>query len=170
MCFSLSCLLSFHLHIYFDVKKRPYNRPTHHERQFSSSSSVTTASRTTSPSPSNNSDEDVNTPMTPIPTISPGSKLRLRPCSLEDAEAVIVIAFPNQPTPDSSNPSPQQNNGRGMLVFGPAVEKFRNPKRPLAKNARVHPYQFVRNPAPSGSRRSSVISITAHPFANFQAV
>ncbi|KAF9006353.1 hypothetical protein BDZ89DRAFT_1060938 [Hymenopellis radicata] len=93
------------------------------QRQFSISSS--TSSRTPSPPPQQASD-----------------KVSLLPCPMEDANAVVFVppSIPGQPRPEA------------LLLVGPAMQAFRNPQRPLAKGARVHPYRMVRAPS---SRKSS---------------
>lgn len=63
-------------------------------------------------------------------------KIRLVPTTLENADAVVVIP-PSLPTSQGRQPQP-------LLLMGPALQRFRQPNRRLAKGARVHPYQMVR--------------------------
>jgi len=157
---------SSHRNVKYDnhdnLRRNSINAMHPHERQVSTSSFHTSASRNTSPSPSDiDSDGDTTSPSTPQgPT-----KFRLVPCPLEEAEAIILIS--NQPIrPQPSNYTPRQGKEHSVLIVGPSLQRFRNPQRPLAKGARIHPYRIVRGSKTSESRRSSVISITA--FSNTQ--
>ncbi|KAI6116198.1 hypothetical protein EDD16DRAFT_554826 [Pisolithus croceorrhizus] len=76
----------------------------------------------------------------------PPQKIRLVPATLENADAVVVIP---PPLPASQGRQPQP-----LLLMGPALQRFRQPNRRLAKGARVHPYQIVRGVTePHGHRR-----------------
>ncbi|KAF8884880.1 hypothetical protein CPB84DRAFT_1788749 [Gymnopilus junonius] len=131
----------------------------HHNRQVSTSSSRTSASRNPSPSPSYTSDAESDGDRISPRTPQGFTKFSLVPCPLEDAEALIVVsdtAIGSQ----APNYAPQQAK-HSFLVMGSSVQRFRNPQRPLAKGARIHPYRVVRSINASDSRRPSVISITA---------
>lgn len=136
----------------------------HHDRQISTSSSRTSASRNPSPSPSNPSDTESDGDLTLLSAPQGPTKFRLVPCPLEDAEAIIVVS--DHPIgAQGADYAPRQAK-HSALIMGPSLQRFRNPQRPLAKGARIHPYRIVRGSKASESRRSSVISITA--FSNSQ--
>ncbi|KAF9480610.1 hypothetical protein BDN70DRAFT_877450 [Pholiota conissans] len=136
----------------------PSNR-MYHDRNVSTSSSNTNISR--SPSPASPQDGSAS-PSTPTP------KFRLVPCEMENADAVILVPPPGADadvhgtTSSSSLAVQQQGKNKGILIVGSAWHTLcRNPKRPLAKGARIHPYRIVRGD--DKSRRNSVISVTAVP-------
>jgi len=135
----------------------PLNAPNdyHHSRQVSTSSSHMSVSRTISPSPSPNSDADSQS------NPDTGTKLRLVPCPLETADAVILIPPPEDIHHNTPNYVSRSGHGQGLLLFGPALHHVRQPQRQLAKGARIHPYRVVRGENTQNSRRSSVISITS---------
>ncbi|PPR06808.1 hypothetical protein CVT26_003834 [Gymnopilus dilepis] len=136
----------------------------HHSRQFSSSSSQTSASRRTSPSPSYNSDSESDGDLSSPRGSQCPTKLRLAPCAIEQAEAIIVVS--DAPIgAQGSDYAPRQGK-HSVLLMGPSIQRFRNPQRTLAKGVRVHPYRVVRNNQTSDLRRPSLISITA--FSNTQ--
>ncbi|KAG5646350.1 hypothetical protein DXG03_003673 [Asterophora parasitica] len=150
-------------------------------RQMSSSSSIT--SRSTSPtlfddaSSSRSSTPPTDTeftPSTPVLSITPLSpphnpchssapmapfRFRLEPCTLDEAQAIVLIPPPSAsfvPSTITSCPAPQQKQ-QALLLLGPSMQYFRNPQRQLAKGARMHPYRIApsqRKDAPL-SRRSS---------------
>ncbi|KAK0203648.1 hypothetical protein DFS33DRAFT_1383911 [Desarmillaria ectypa] len=107
------------------------------QRQASISSS--TSSRTPSPPPSRH----------PSLTFPAGIRLRLVPCPLDAADAVVVVPPPNAPyipplsalQTSAGHAPPSQ----ALFLVGPALQQFRQPHRPLAKGARVHPYRIFRN-------------------------
>ncbi|KAF7426392.1 hypothetical protein PC9H_008760 [Pleurotus ostreatus] len=131
------------------------NNMTHSRRASTFSS---TSSRTPSPTPSDPSDPStsqiklptipshpslvVASPSTPSrrvrPTVHPG-KFRLVPCTLDVAEAVVLVPPPDAPTLPSNKP------GQALLLVGPALNHLRHPQRRIAKGARIHPYRFLRN-------------------------
>ena len=155
----------------------------HHGRQVSTSSSHTSASHTISRSPSpslSDSDpEKINKPS--IPHNNRGNtKFRLVPCSLDIADAVILVVPSSSSSstdvypPNLPNYVPRTGHGRGLLLVGPALQQIRQPsQRQLAKGARIHPYRVVRGEnntttttttttqQTQNSRRSSIISITS---------
>ncbi|KAF8960299.1 hypothetical protein BDZ97DRAFT_1922213 [Flammula alnicola] len=130
----------------------------HYDRKVSTSSS-----RTSSPSPPPNSPvSDSDLPYTPDASPSPTTKFRLVPCPLETADAIIFIPPPGAPrVPHAPNYVPRHGTGQGVLLVGSSWQHLRNPQRPLAKGARIHPYRIVRGENTTKSRRSSVVSITA---------
>ncbi|KAF4564509.1 hypothetical protein EYR40_010674 [Pleurotus pulmonarius] len=127
-----------------------------HSRRVSTFSS--TSSRTPSPTPSDPSDNPtsqiklptipshpslvVASPSTPSrrvrPTVHPG-KFRLVPCTLDVAEAVVLVPPPDAPKLPSNKP------GQALLLVGPALNHLRQPKLQIARGARIHPYRFLRN-------------------------
>ncbi|KIM70495.1 hypothetical protein SCLCIDRAFT_1206636 [Scleroderma citrinum Foug A] len=73
-------------------------------------------------------------------------KVRLVPTSIENADAVVVI--PPPPT------VPHACQAQPLLLVGPALQRFRQPNRQLAKGSRVHPYRIVRGtPEPHAPQR-----------------
>jgi len=133
--------------------------PYYHGRRFSTSSSRTNNSRNTSPSPSLYSDSD----STPTEAWGSSTKLRLEPCPLEEASAVIFVPPEAHPLHPQTNWFSHQTKGKGLFLVGPALLQVRHPQRPLAKGARLHPYKIVhgsRTKSSTSSRRSSIISVT----------
>ena len=133
----------------------------------STSSSHTSASCAISPSPSpslSDADSEVN-----HSNPHKDTKFRLVPCSLDIADAVILVPASNAyPIPNLPNYVPRTGHGRGLLLVGPALQQIRQPQRQLAKGARIHPYRLVRgenNAQTQNSRRSSIISITSFSHA-----
>ncbi|PBK67435.1 hypothetical protein ARMSODRAFT_1085969 [Armillaria solidipes] len=106
------------------------------QRQASISS---TSSRTPSPPPSRH----------PSLTFPTGTRFRLVPCPLDAADAVVVVPPPDAPyipplsalQTSAGHAPPSQ----ALFLVGPALQQFRQPHRPLAKGARVHPYRILRN-------------------------
>ncbi|KAK0452342.1 hypothetical protein EV421DRAFT_2030948 [Armillaria borealis] len=106
------------------------------QRQASISS---TSSRTPSPPPSRH----------PSLTFPTGTRFRLVPCPLDAADAVVVVPPPDAPyipplsalQTSAGHAPPSQ----ALFLVGPALQQFRQPHRPLAKGARVHPYRVLRN-------------------------
>ncbi|KAK0220167.1 hypothetical protein IW262DRAFT_1494313 [Armillaria fumosa] len=106
------------------------------QRQASISS---TSSRTPSPPPSRH------------PSLIFPSEIRFRlvPCPLDAADAVVVVPPPNAPyippvfalQTSAGHALPSQ----ALFLVGSALQQFRQPHRPLAKGARVHPYRILRN-------------------------
>jgi len=134
----------------------------HHGRQVSTSSSQTSASCAVSPSPSpSDADSEMNH------SNSTGTKLRLVPCPLEMADAVILVPPPDDAhhIPNLPNYVPRSGHGQGLLLVGPALQHVRQPQRQLAKGARIHPYRVVRGENTQNSRRSSIMSITSFSHA-----
>ncbi|KAJ7594933.1 hypothetical protein C8J56DRAFT_1044650 [Mycena floridula] len=108
------------------LPRKPYDSTRTYERSRQCSVS-STLSRTPSPTPSC------------LSTSSSRSEtaFRLVPSTLDDATAIILVrSLKEQP----------------LLLVGPSVERYRQPQRPLAKGARIHPYRLIPN---IGSRRSS---------------
>ncbi|KAF8190456.1 hypothetical protein BJ912DRAFT_965156 [Pholiota molesta] len=147
-----------------EINARPirFNVPTNkmnHDRRVSTSSSATSSSRSSSPT----SPPDGFSSRLPS-TLPPN--FRLVPCEMENAEAVILFPPPGAQDANVSNYSTHNGKGGGILLVGPALHKIcRNPQRPLAKGARVHPYRVALGENPNKSRRASVISVTAFPTA-----
>ncbi|KAL4067055.1 hypothetical protein V8B97DRAFT_2105364 [Scleroderma yunnanense] len=100
-----------------------------------------TISRTPSPTfpcapPSN---VRTDTRKAPLP-----QKVRLVPTSIENADAVVVIP-----------PALHACQAQPLLLVGPALQRFRQPNRQLAKGSRVHPYRIVRGtPDPNAPHRA----------------
>ncbi|GLB42288.1 hypothetical protein LshimejAT787_1103030 [Lyophyllum shimeji] len=152
-----------------------------HARQVSASSSMT--SRSPSPpifdsssscasSPPTEPEDEL--PTTPVLSISPLSsrlphstslhnttplRFRLEPCTLDEAQAIVLIPPPSAPfVPSTSNPTPTpQQKQQALLLIGPSLQYFRHPQRQLAKGARIHPYRIAPSRRKDGvwSRRSS---------------
>ncbi|KAG5636836.1 hypothetical protein H0H81_006663 [Sphagnurus paluster] len=137
--------------------------PLCHRRQTSVCSSNT--SRSSSPtlfdssssrSSSPSTDVEVSPP-TPVLSISPLSRLpnqtpspmppvrfRLEPCSLEDAQAIVLIPPPCAPAvPSTLTTAPAPKKQQALLLVGHSMEYFRHPQRQLAKGARIHPYRIA---------------------------
>ena len=110
------------------------------------------------------------------------TKFRLVPCSLEIADAVILIPSSSNDVYPSISDSlrlpnyyiPRTGHGQGLLLVGPALQQIRQQRpqqRQLAKGAtRIHPYRVVRGEnihhhQTQNSRRSSIISITSFSHA-----
>lgn len=132
--------------------QQPFSTSSHGRHVFTSSS-CTSVSRNTSPSLSDCESDSSSE------TSDSLTKLRLEPCSLDDADAIILI----RPEEQSSNYVSRQGKGRGVLLVGPALQQVRHPQRPLAKGARIHPYRIVRGSRPktnNSARRSSIVSVT----------
>ncbi|EDR08093.1 uncharacterized protein LACBIDRAFT_297776 [Laccaria bicolor S238N-H82] len=134
----------------------------HVPQKYHRSSSTSTIASTSSPShslscsplslrPSRSNSPNMAASTITTPTHTMTRKLRLIPCSLETADAVILVTSPDAPyiplKAGSDNPNPN-----ALLLVGPALEKFRHPQRTITKGARVHPYRFAHTP---GSRRGS---------------
>ncbi|KAG6850085.1 hypothetical protein H0H93_001218 [Arthromyces matolae] len=113
------------------------------------------SSRSLSPVSEIDADADIPTPLTPVLSISPLSqgtitpseahpvRFRLEPCSLADAQAIVLVPPPNAPfIPSSSVPNPTQNQ-QALLLLGHSLDYFRQPGRPIAKGARIHPYRIT---------------------------
>ncbi|KAK0192714.1 hypothetical protein F5146DRAFT_1041169 [Armillaria mellea] len=106
------------------------------QRQASVSS---TSSRTPSSPPSRH----------PSLTSPSGIRFRLVPCTLDAADAVVVVPPPDAPyipplsalQTSAGHAPPSQ----ALFLVGPALQQFRQPYRPLSKGARVHPYRILRN-------------------------
>ncbi|KAF5379078.1 hypothetical protein D9615_005971 [Tricholomella constricta] len=156
-----------------------------HARQVSSSSSTT--SRSTSPTlfdssssraSSPSTDPESSAPSTPVLSISPLSsrvpstaspnmpplRFRLEPCTLDEAQAIVLIPPPSAPfVPSTSTPAPQKKQ-QALLLLGPSMQ-YRNPQRQLAKGARIHPYRIAPSQRKDAvcSRRSSGSSTSAPP-------
>ncbi|PPQ84078.1 hypothetical protein CVT25_003598 [Psilocybe cyanescens] len=138
--------------------QRISNHAGRHARNFSTSSSVTNESRNNSPSPSPNVGEN------PANPFASGRPVRLRACTLEEADAIIFVG-PATEVPQKSNYAPRQFKEPSMLIFGPNVDDYRKNPRPIAKGSRIHPYRIVRSPSPTiNGRRSSVVTITPLPM------
>lgn len=119
-----------------------------HGRQVSNSSTNTTSSRTPSPSPS-----DIS-----MSSVLSGTSCRLMPCSMECADAVVVVT-PNERPVMAPQGSFIKNtkSGQAILLVGSAVQQLRQPSSLQAvKGARLHPYRIVSGT--TGSRRSSLAS------------
>lgn len=113
------------------------------QRRQVSACSITT-SRTPSPAPTCAPSSLLFSDSQKLPC--PPQKIRLVPATLENADAVVVIP-PSLPASQGRQPQP-------LLLMGPALQRFRQPNRRLAKGARVHPYQIVRGATdPHGPRR-----------------
>lgn len=151
-------------HDFFSCVQRPVrlNIPTNkmnHDRRVSTSSSATSSSRSCSPTSPQDSFSSR------LPSTLP-SNFRLIPCEMENAEAVILFPPPGAQDANVCNYSTRNGKGGGILLVGPALHKIcRNPQRPLAKGARVHPYRVALGENPDKSRRASVISVTAFSTA-----
>ncbi|KAF9010199.1 hypothetical protein BDQ17DRAFT_1347729 [Cyathus striatus] len=133
-------------------------------RQLSTSSSNTTLSRTPSPSPVASSSSRSSSRQNPSPHahLLPPSlrKFTLLPCTLEEADAVVLIPPPETPyipTLKCPAPPPGGKHGQALLLVGKAIDHVRHPQRPLAKGARVQPYRMV----PGSLRRLSQDSTTS---------
>lgn len=89
------------------------------------------------------------------------TKIRLVPTTFEHADAIVVIPAPDAPYvhPLSGVTNPKQP-AQPLLLVGPALQRLRQPQRPLAKGARLRPYRIVRSPA---DRRFSIASTTTKP-------
>lgn len=152
-------------HLYDSYELQPSCPRLHVPQKYHRSSSPSTNTSTPSPShslscsPSSSRPSRSHSPnsaastiKTPTPTTT--RKLRLIPCSLETADAVILVTSPGAPyiplKAGSNNP-----NSNALLLVGSALEKFRHPQRTITKGARVHPYRFAHAP---GSRRGSEAS------------
>ncbi|KAG6907994.1 hypothetical protein DXG01_006529 [Tephrocybe rancida] len=133
----------------------------------------TSSSRASSPA----SDNDISAPPTPILSISPLSsrapqhtlpnapplRFRLEPCSLADAQAIVLVPPPSAPfIPSSSMPTPQQKQ-QALLLLGPSLEYFRQPQRQLAKGARIHPYRITPSQR-KDAHRSSGSQVSSAPL------
>jgi hypothetical protein len=157
-----------------------WDAPTHRSlqssrRSWSPTSTSSPPSRTPSlsPPPSEVSSYASSLPRTPSPTISqpcisvqallpagyagPLGGFRLQPSSLDEAHAVIVASPFDEPySPDSPlSAGVVAGKTRAVLLMGKALEQLRQPQRPFAKGARLHPYRIVAR-TPAGSRRSSI--------------
>ncbi|KAF8068957.1 hypothetical protein FPV67DRAFT_1780361 [Lyophyllum atratum] len=153
-------------------------------RQVSTSSSMTSrspsppifdSSSSRSSSPSTASDDSL--PSTPVLSISPLSsrlphtttpltnplRFRLEPCTLDEAQAIVLIPPPcAPPVPSLTNPTPTpQKKQQALLLLGPSMQYFRHPQRQLAKGARIHPYRIMPSQRKDGTwtRRASAASI-----------
>jgi hypothetical protein len=117
-------------------------------RTSSSGSMSTTSSDSRAPSPAASDTSAVSS------IITAGEKLRLVPCPLDVANAIVLVT-PPIPNPSHESASPPEaeikdKQGQAFLLVGPAMNRFRHPQRQLSKGARVHPYRIVR--AKNGSR------------------
>jgi len=124
-----------------------------HARQLSISSSMTSRS----PSPTPTASTFSCSSSAPIRS----GKLRLVPCPLETADAVVLIAPPDAPCIPNPWSTESRKRGQGLLLVGPALQHVRHPGRRLAKGARLHPYKILRSDSSrriSGSSTSSTVS------------
>ncbi|KAJ8462132.1 hypothetical protein ONZ45_g18047 [Pleurotus djamor] len=139
----------------------------HHSRRVSMLSS--TSSRTPSPTPSDDRLDTttsrtnkiklptlpshpsltIQSPSTPArrirPTVNPG-RIRLIPCSMDEAEAVVVVPGPGVQNIPSIAALAAKKPSQAMLLVGPALAHVRG-REPL-RGARVHPYRFLRPTKP----------------------
>ncbi|KIK06371.1 hypothetical protein K443DRAFT_674354 [Laccaria amethystina LaAM-08-1] len=138
--------------------------PQKYHRSSSTSTITSIPSRSHSPScsPSSSRLSGSHPPNPAASTITPPTptttrKLRLIPCSLETADAVILVTSPDAPYifDIPLKAANKNSNSNALLLVGSALEKFRHPQRTITKGARVHPYQFAHAP---GSRRGSEAS------------
>ncbi|KAK0495954.1 hypothetical protein EDD18DRAFT_1168075 [Armillaria luteobubalina] len=98
-----------------------------------------TSSQTPSPLPSRH----------PSLTFPSGIRFRLVPCPLDAADAIVVVSPPNAPyiSPLSAlqTSAGHAPPSQALFLVGPALQQFRQPHRPLAEGAMVHPYRILRN-------------------------
>ncbi|KAG8216901.1 hypothetical protein J3R82DRAFT_7174 [Butyriboletus roseoflavus] len=119
----------------------PFRQPNYPQRHqplispFAASEELTSPTaylrpRTNTPAPASASPS----PLMPFPS----ARVRLSPTSLENADAVVLIA----PPPAGNAPPPQP-----LLLVGPALQRLRQRERQVEKGTRVHPYRIIRGPS-----------------------
>jgi len=154
--FHLMNFLAFNAHTFVQTRRASV---AHNRRVSTSSSQTCSSSRNASPTPSM---EDMSSPTTPTTP----QKLRLAPCSLEEADAIICV-YPRRKSTDFDDSfiSPQQGKGctATVLYTGASVEKFRRSYRGSEKGCAVHPFRVI-DPRSIEARRASVISLNAMAF------
>ncbi|KAH9478379.1 hypothetical protein JR316_0008833 [Psilocybe cubensis] len=123
-----------------------------HARNFSTSSTATNESRNFSPVPF---DPSAN-PRNPFAS---GKPVRVRACSIDEADAIFLVKSHSSLVPARSGPPFSEPH---ILLFGNTIQQFRNGSITIAKGTRVHPYRVVRRPSPSNGR---VPSVVIHPIA-----
>ncbi|KAF9467841.1 hypothetical protein BDZ94DRAFT_1318390 [Collybia nuda] len=118
--------------------------PRYNIRQVSDSSSST--SRTSSPTPSISPMSGAHA----LPSLPSNRRqtVLFYPCSLEEADAALLIPPPSAPyvprVSDLGTSSPfQQKQNKCLLLTGPRLDELRRPGRQLAKGARIHPYRLA---------------------------
>ncbi|KAK0458809.1 uncharacterized protein EV420DRAFT_1540666 [Desarmillaria tabescens] len=131
-----------------DTSNKPLNylscpRAVHQNRRLHRQASISSSTSSRTPSPSSS--------RYPSLTFPAGIRLRLVPCPLDAADAVVVV-----PPPDAPYIPPLSSLQTPLFLVGPALQQFRQPHRPLAKGARVHPYRILRN---GEVRRSPSVSL-----------
>ncbi|KAF9559160.1 hypothetical protein CPC08DRAFT_818927 [Agrocybe pediades] len=129
--------------------------PVYTARRLSTSSSQTGSSRNASPTPSLH-----ETPSPVMPCLP--KKVRLAPCSLDEAQAIIYI-HPRRKSVDAQGAHSLPHSKKdevAVLITGRAVETFRRSFRGLEKGCKMQSYRLV-DPRSIESRRASVISLNA---------
>ncbi|KNZ78664.1 hypothetical protein J132_10769, partial [Termitomyces sp. J132] len=128
-------------------RSSPSSRASTPSTEPDTSTSTSTSSTSTLPSPC--------APPTPVLSVSPlpmhasshpnapPVRFRLEPCTLAEAQAIVLVPPPSAPfIPSSSMPQPPQKQ-QALLLLGHSLEYFRQPNRQLAKGARIHPYRIT---------------------------